>query len=520
MGLVGISDNYKTRVFEVYTHARISMNNNQIVLINPNQMKPVVAPLALEYLSPALIGAGFVVDILDFAFIDHWSEDQPKSWDFGYTVALRVAEYFAQNTPLAIGITIRNTDDCYYASQDFILVRTKCLVETIKQHSDAPIVLGGVAFSGMPEAIMRYLNVDFGIVGEGEAALPQFLQCLRVQSDFASVPGLIYKTSDGYRHNPIEYLDISQLSLSTRNAIDNLRYFTEGGMAGFETKRGCNQRCIYCLDPISKGRTIRLRHPKDVADELECLLEGGITHFHTCDSEFNIPEHHAQAVCEELIRRQLGEKIQWYAYASPVPFSDNLALLMKRAGCVGIDFGADHANDVILKRLKRNFTADDLRRTAQICHRHDITFMYDLLLGGPGENQATLKETIDMMRQIRPSRVGVALGVRIYPGTEMAAIVRAEGVDVHNKNLRGRIEDNPDFLEPIFYLSADLGAEPESYVANLVDGDSTFFFASLQETGQNYNYNENSMLVQAIKAGYRGAFWDILRRLSSRNTQH
>lgn len=476
------------------------MNDDQILFLNPNRMKPVVAPLAIDYLAQGLEKAGFGVDILDFAFNDD-SEGL-------------IEDYFSSNSPLAIGVTVRNTDDCYYVSQDFVLREVKAITDEIKKHSHAPIIFGGVGFSGMPEAVMRYIDVNMGIVGEGEKSLPKLLQCFRTDGDLSTIPGLIYKTPSGYRRNPVEYLDLSHLSLSSRGAIDNLRYFNEGGMAGFETKRGCDQKCIYCLDPISKGRQIRMRQPKDVADEIECLLNLGITHFHTCDSEFNLPEQHAIAVCEELIRRKLGDKICWYAYCSPVPFSDSLANLMKQAGCVGIDFGVDHGNDEMLSRLKRPFKSGDVENTARICHRHNIVFMFDLLLGGPGETKATIRETIDLMRKVLPSRVGIAYGVRIYPGTRMAEIVRAEGLTTENPNLRGRIEDNENFLEPIFYLSAAMGCQPEAYLARLVEDDAMFFFASPEETGQNYNYNENSMLIQAIKSGYRGAFWDILRRIA------
>ncbi len=30
----------------------------------------------------------------------------------------------------------------------------------------------------------------------------------------------------------------------------------------------------------------------------------------------------------------------------------------------------------------------------------------------------------------------------------------------------------------------------------------------------NYNYNDNPELIDAIKRGHRGAYWDILRRVS------
>ena len=37
------------------------MNSSQIVLVNPNQMKPVVAPLALDYLSQVNCRSNFQI---------------------------------------------------------------------------------------------------------------------------------------------------------------------------------------------------------------------------------------------------------------------------------------------------------------------------------------------------------------------------------------------------------------------------------------------------------------------------
>ena len=98
------------------------------------------------------------------------------------------------------------------------------------------------------------------------------------------------------------------------------RYFAHGGQAGFESKRGCPAACLYCADPVAKGRRLRLRPPTAVADEIAALLAQGIDHLHTCDCEFNLPPEHAIAVCEELIRRGLGRQLRWYAYCAPAPF--------------------------------------------------------------------------------------------------------------------------------------------------------------------------------------------------------
>ena len=476
----------------------------RVLLVNPNRMKPGVAPIALDYLSASLKVAGFENNVLDLCFSDD--------------VRVTMDNYFRNHVADAVGFSIRNTDDCYYSGQDYFLPRYREMIQVIRDWTSVPLILGGVGFSIMPEAILHYCDVDLGIVGEGEWAFPQLLGRLKAGERYDDIPGLVFRTDDGFRVNTPVFMDLDELPSPRRGAIDNTRYLCEGGMGGFETKRGCPQRCIYCADPVAKGRICRMRSPDKVADEIEYLLELGVDWLHTCDSEFNIPLRHAEAVCEELIRRNLGDKVHWYAYCAPKPFPQHLAYLMKRAGCIGVDFGVDSGHDGVLHRLGRDFTTDDLRQVARICREESLIFMYDLLLGGPGETQQTARETIELMREVNPSRVGVAVGVRIYPGTPLAEMVHQAGVTPDNPHLQGMITGNFDFLGPIFYLSADLGSDPLPYVGDLVGDDDRFFFAGsesegLSRSGANYNYNENQLLVEAIQQGHRGAFWDILRRL-------
>jgi len=140
--------------------------------------------------------------------------------------------------------------------------------------------------------------------------------------------------------------------------------------------------------------------------------------------------------------------------------------------------------------------------------------MFDLLLGGPGETRQTVKETLELMKSLDPTRIGISLGVRLYPDTPLGKMVKKQGVTRQNPHLQGTINDNSTMLRPLFYLSHELGDDIESYIGELIEGDGRFFFVSKEQTTQDYNYNDNSQLMEAIKNGYRGAFWDILRRLS------
>jgi radical SAM superfamily enzyme YgiQ (UPF0313 family) len=475
----------------------LSADQHRVLLVNPNEMKPPVTPIGLDYIASALERAGFVVDLIDLCFAASFKEE--------------LDAYFQDHDPVAVGVTVRNTDDCYYLSQAFILPRIKEIVYYIKGMTRRPIVLGGVGFSVMPEPILAYVGAELGIWGDGERALPALSTKLAAGDDYYATPGLIFRRAGRYHANPPELPDLSDFPLPRREAVDNPRYFREGGMGSVETKRGCEQQCIYCADPLAKGRRYRLRPPSLVADEIEGLLAQGVDNVHLCDSEFNLPYGHAVEVCEEMIGRGLGERLSWYAYLSPSPFTEELARLMVQAGCRGINFGVDHAEDRILKILGRPFVAAAIKATAAICQRLEIPFMYDLLLGGPGEDKESLTTAISCMKEINPSRVGISAGVRIYPGTRLAEIALE---DIHKGNATVRGVINADFFSPVFYVSNALGDELYPFIASLVNGDERFFFGGGEESAANYNYNANIVLMEAIKKGYRGAFWDILRRVA------
>ena len=471
----------------------------RVLLVNSNLMRPPVAPIGLDYLADSIRAAGHEVQLLDLCFSDGVVND----------IASAVGSFEAD----VIGVSVRNTDDCYFASGAFFLPGISGVVESLRRASRAPIVLGGVGFSVMPEAVMDFCGADLGIAGEGEEAFVQLLQAIRTSSGLERVGGLVWRDSGAPRRNPRVDSPLELLPARARSLADNRRYFREGGQAGFETKRGCAMACLYCADPVSKGRRIRLRPPRLVVDELQVLLAQGIDTFHTCDCEFNLPPEHARDICRAIVEAGLGEKIRWYAYCSVTPFDRDTALLFKQAGCAGIDFGADNGNSDMLGRLGRHFGPEDILQTARCCRGAGIPFMYDIMLGGPGETRQTVRETVDLMQRAQPDCVGVSLGIRVYEGTPLAGLVRRHGDMVSNPALHGARADNPRFLRPVFYLSPDIGPPAAGLLRDCVGADERFFLPSGPQAERDCNYNDNALLSDAIASGARGAYWDILRKM-------
>ena len=471
--------------------------NMRVLLINTNRMKPPIAPIGLEYVAQALHAGGHTVKIVDLC----WEEDWKTA----------LGRFLGAESSDLIGLTLRNTDDCAFTSRQSFLADFQAMGEEVGRHSSAPIVLGGVGFSVMPETILSRVGAEVGIWGEGEWTIVELANRFEEKREFFDLPNLIWRSPGGWRRNPALFMDLRKLPAMERNWLDHPRYFREGGQAGIETKRGCPGGCIYCADPVAKGRNLRLRPPHAVVEELENLLAQGIDHFHICDSEFNLPPDHAMAVCQAIQDRHLGERIRWYAYLSPVPFPPQLARAMAAAGCAGINFGVDSGDEGMLRRLGRDFRPEDIGRAARYCQETGMAVMFDLLIGAPGESEESIGRTMEMMKRIEPDLVGVAVGVRVYPGTVLAR--RLEG------NPQGGLVGGKDPGDPLFFIEPRIASKVFDLLDERIGGDRRFFFFDPARPERNYNYNANQRLAEAIRQGYRGAYWDILRRIRDPSTE-
>lgn len=455
----------------------------RVALVNTNRMRPAIAPIGLDYVAEALHAAGHSVELLDLC----WEEDARAA----------ISKFFGRTSFGLTGVTLRNTDDCSFLCGQSFLAEFAGVVAELRAHTDALIVAGGVGFSVMPEQVLALSSADAGVWGEGEFALPQLATRLERGQDWHDLANLVWNRDGAWQRNPPSSRSLADLPRMSRKWADNRRYFREGGQAGFETKRGCPGECVYCADPVAKGKLTRTRPPAAVADEAERLLEQGVDHLHTCDGEFNLPAWHALEVCREFTRRGLGERLRWYAYCSPAPFSPELARTMREAGCVGINFGADNGDQAMLRRLGRGFTPTDIVDATRWSKEAGMAVMLDLLLGSPGETRESLARTVELVKQADPDRAGVSVGVRVYPGTELS---RSLGSTEKVEGL------------PSFFLEPEIAPFAFSWLDSLIGEDERFLFFDPSKADRNYNYNANQRLVEAIQRGYRGAYWDILRR--------
>ena len=79
------------------------------------------------------------------------------------------------------------------------------------------------------------------------------------------------------------------------------------------------------------------------------------------------------------------------------------------------------------------------------------------------------------------------------------------------KHRKGLVGGNDPF-EPLFFLEPGIAPFASELLDTLIGDDRRFFYFDPSRPDRNYNYNANQRLLEAIQKGYRGAYWDILRR--------
>ncbi len=467
----------------------------RILLVHVGGPFPPVEPLGLEHIAFTLREAGWNVRIFDIAVNHPWKE----------LLARKVSIF----RPHLTGVSIRNADDCTWPHCQSYAPLARQVVQILKKTIDTPVVLGGCGYSIFPGALLRYTRADYGVVGDGEHLMLRASAFL-AKGENPGLPGVFCRK--GNRVFSLSQKEEMRGPPGGRIFHQSRLYYRLGGQGNAEASRGCPYGCIFCVDPVIKGTIHRKKPPEEVAEELESLTRRWIAHVHMCDSEFNIDPEHLHRVLDEILRRGIGNKLRWYAYMLPMMLDWDLVRLMKYSGCEGINFTVSSGSEKMLNAYNHPFSTDDVERTARLFQRTGIPFMFDMIVGGPGETVSTLKETIKFLKKISPTCVGFALGLRVYPGTPLALLVTERLKAGETQGLYGYVHNNPELLRPLFYISEHLKEEDiKNALAELHSLPYPVFAPSLKKASP-HAYTASTRLRKALEKGYKGAHWLILAR--------
>ena len=301
--------------------------------------------------------------------------------------------------------------------------RVKEIVDIVRQSSSARIVLGGPGFNYYARDWLEYLDLDYGIRGEGEEAFPLFLKQLSEGGDIYSVPGCVFrKNGRFYAIPPCLVLNLDQQALPAYDLLDWQPYAERKITPAIFTKRGCAFSCTYCPYSKLEGKRYRLKSPQRLLSEARHIIHSTNNHkIMFCENNFNAPRQHAEAICRTLIAENAD--LQWgTGDLRPIAVNDNFCRLMEESGCFNANLSIESASEKMLRSMKRGYTVSQVRESLEALSRSKIPFCASLMLGAPGETPETIAETLNVLDDYEiPNGVWVTLGVYLW--TEYQEIV-------------------------------------------------------------------------------------------------
>lgn len=437
----------------------------------PYPVYPIGVSYLCGYLSKHLIG--FEIEVFDCNNSDR-----------------ELSDVINVTKPDYIGVSLRNVDGANSLDRSNFIPEYKKIIEEIKLCCSAPIILGGSGFSIYPKAIFDELMPDYGIMGEGEISLKKLIEALEFGDDVTNIEGVVCYDERGkfVCNEHKEYLKTLDIEFD-KTLVDY--YWKESGMLNMQTKRGCPYNCIYCSYPLIDGRCVRTLDTDVIVENLKRLnTETGVNYVFFTDSVFNIHNNYNIELAEKIIKS--GLKINWGAYFSPSNLTDEILGLFKASGLTHIEFGTESFSDTQLKNYGKNFKFSDVLECSELCLKHNIYYAHFLILGGYGETEETLRETIENSKKIQYSVFFPYFGMRIYPGTKLHAIALQEGL----------LEKNNDLLEPAYYIAE--GFDVEEIKRRALETEKAWVFPDDKQ--------DEMMDVLRKKRKKKGLLWEYLRK--------
>jgi anaerobic magnesium-protoporphyrin IX monomethyl ester cyclase len=302
---------------------------------------------------------------------------------------------------------------------------------------NAIILLGGPHATFMDRQILsEYPDIDIVVRGEGEETILEIASHITDNNfkELHEVAGVTFRENEQIIQTPnrpfIHNLD--QLPFPTYKHFP-LRKYRLFGKLGLPiiTSRGCPFQCAFCLTPKMAGKTFRARSPRNVVDELEWLKnEYGAGAFSFYDDVFTYDKKRAFEICAEMKKRTIN--VPWDCQTRVDQISRELLAEMRDANCQLISFGVESGSQEMLDTMKKGTTVEQNEIAIRYAKEAGLSVAISVIIGYPGENIDTLKQTLDFIRRTEPDDAYLSLATP-YPGTELYDIVKDQGWKISNE---------------------------------------------------------------------------------------
>ncbi|MDR4508763.1 MAG: B12-binding domain-containing radical SAM protein [Candidatus Brocadiaceae bacterium] len=362
-------------------------------------------PQGLAYIVAVLLRKGYDVELYS-QDLHHYSDEH-------------LTGYLNKNKFDVVGVSVIAG---YYQYRK--LLKLSYAINKSKQRPT--YIIGGHGPSPEPEFFLKKMNADIVVIGEGEITIIELMETLERKKSLNTVKGIGFRDGEKVVINEIRTLirDIDTIPFPAYESFP-IDYYRLLRMPHATNKdfimpvlsgRGCTFECNFCYR-MDEG--FRPRGNESIIEEIKLLKKNyGVTYIAFSDELFMSSIKRTISLCEDFIRTDL--KIKWDCngrlnYAKPEVLS-----LMKRAGCVFINYGIEAMDDQVLKNMKKGLTTKQIIEGIEATLASGISPGFNIIFGNIGDTEETLRKGVEFllryddgvqMRTIRP--------VTPYPGSPL-----------------------------------------------------------------------------------------------------
>jgi len=311
-------------------------------------------------------------------------------------------------------------------------VSTYRLIEHIREnYPKIKIVVGGIHATIMYEQLIEKYPFLIAVLGEGEITFEDLIKELdKDKPDLKKVDGVaFYKNNRVMRTKPRKLIeDLDTLPFPKHEVFFKNKRRRVGSLL---SARGCPFACSFCcLNPEQK-RIVRFRSPKCVVDEIEYMVKKfpQMTELSINDDSFFVNNKRVIEICDEIIKRKF--KIDFVASGRIKPICAEVVKKLKEANFIRITLGIESGDNSILKSCHKGINQEDILKAFKLFSKSGIHLKTYLIVGLPGENIDTIKETARFIKQLQKIEyVSYPLSFNllfVYPGTEVYEIAKSKG---------------------------------------------------------------------------------------------
>jgi radical SAM superfamily enzyme YgiQ (UPF0313 family) len=307
-----------------------------------------------------------------------------------------------------------------------------------------PIVWGGWHPSILPEQCIQSGVVDAVVIGQGEPAFCELMECIDSPEQWMAIDGLcVARNGRAARTNPRPLARMDQFPPMRYEQLDVERYFTHKGVrqVDYSSSRGCPYKCTFCADPmVYRNKWTGLPANRVLSDLMALYERYRIEEVSFLDDDLFASLKRIQELVEVFIQANIPFRWKGTARADelcrlPETFFDRLRL----AGCSRINVGAESGSQKILDQIKKQYRVDQILTAACRASRAGIRISHSFIVGFPGETEEDFQATLGVIKAIRQMHPGLEASIFFYspyPGTELVRELEQRGL-----RLPAKLED-------------------------------------------------------------------------------